>query len=122
MPLSPDLLHPMPGQSRLVFLKNCITSPAVMVGDYTYYDDPDGPEHFQERNVLYHFPFLGDKLVIGKFCAIGTQTKFIMNGGNHRLDGFSSYPFAIFGPEYQEAIPEGGFPNAVGIDVQKGRG
>ena len=22
------------------------------------------------RNVMYHFPFIGDKLVIGKFCAL----------------------------------------------------
>jgi len=33
-----------------------------------------------ERNVLYHFPFIGDKLIIGKFCAIARGVKFIMNG------------------------------------------
>jgi len=37
-----------------------------VVGDYTYYDDPDdpddpdGPENF-EKNVLYHFDFIGDR-------------------------------------------------------------
>ena len=42
------------------FLKNFITSPNIVVGDYTYYDDPDGPENF-EKNVLYHFDFIKDR-------------------------------------------------------------
>ncbi|MEI8632689.1 hypothetical protein P4S72_13260 [Vibrio sp. PP-XX7] len=76
--------------------KNFIKSENIMVGDYTYYDDPDGPENF-ESNVLYHFPFIGDKLIIGKFCAITKDVKFIMNGANHKVSGFSTYPFQIFG-------------------------
>jgi len=72
------------------------------VGDYTYYDDPDdpddpdGPENF-EKNVLYHFDFIGDRLIIGKFCAIAKDVTFIINGANHQTSGFSSYPFFIFG-------------------------
>jgi virginiamycin A acetyltransferase len=27
------------------------------VGEYTYYDDPDGPEHFEHKCFLYHFRF-----------------------------------------------------------------
>jgi virginiamycin A acetyltransferase len=51
--------------------------------------------------VLYHFDFIGDKLRIGKFCAIGARTTFIMNGGNHRASGFSTYPFAVFGDAWR---------------------
>lgn len=81
---------------RTGFLKNFITRPNIEVGDYTYYDDPAGPQQFEEH-VLYHFDFIGDKLRIGKFCAIGARTTFVMNGGNHRGSGFSTYPFAVFG-------------------------
>jgi virginiamycin A acetyltransferase len=63
------------------------------------------PENF-ERNVLYHFDFIGDKLIIGKFCAIASDVKFIMNGGNHRTDWFTNYPFPVFGHGWESAMPE----------------
>lgn len=44
---------------------------------------------------------MGDKLIIGKFCAIASDVQFIMNGGNHETAPFSTYPFGIF-PEFQE--------------------
>ncbi len=50
---SPETLHPLPTSQRLVFLKNSITNPNIIVGDYTYYDDFDDPRQF-ERNVRYH--------------------------------------------------------------------
>ncbi|MFZ4773570.1 MAG: CatB-related O-acetyltransferase, partial [Chlamydiia bacterium] len=34
-------------------------------------------------------------LVLGKFCAIAAETKFIMTG-DHKLDAISTYPFPIF--------------------------
>ncbi|HYD99826.1 MAG TPA: CatB-related O-acetyltransferase [Alphaproteobacteria bacterium] len=91
-PLDP---HPMAGQPRVMFLKPLIDLPNVEIGDYTYYDDPDGIEGFK-RGILYHYPFTGDVLRIGRFCAIATGAKFVMNGGNHRTAGFSTYPFPIF--------------------------
>ena len=39
-------------------------NPNIIVGEYTYYDDPENAEDF-ERNVLYHLPFIGDRLLIG---------------------------------------------------------
>ncbi|WP_346290594.1 CatB-related O-acetyltransferase [Sphaerothrix gracilis] len=102
---SPTAKHPITGQSRLVYLKNIITNPNILVGDYTYYDDPVDPEGF-ERHVLYHFDFIGDKLIIGKFCAIASGVTFIMNGGNHRTDWFTNYPFPVFGNGWEEAMPE----------------
>ena len=91
----PGSLYPIKNSERTVFLKNIINNPNIIVGDYTYYDDPDNTANF-EKNVLYHFDFIGDKLHIGKFCQIAAGVKFIMNGGSHYLGGFSSFPFIIF--------------------------
>jgi virginiamycin A acetyltransferase len=103
----PENKHPMPGFPRVCFIKNTVSNPNILVGDYTYYDDPEDSENF-ERNVLYHYPFIGDKLVIGKFCAIATGVKFIMNGANHKLSGFSSYPFSIFANGWEGVMPQPG--------------
>lgn len=92
---NPNNLFPMPASERMCFLKNIIKNPNIIVGDYTYYDDPDDIYNF-EKNVLYHFDFIGDKLIIGKFCQIASGVQFIMNGGNHYLGGYSSFPFVIF--------------------------
>lgn len=94
----PRQIHPIPAHPRVYFLKNVVKSPNIIVGDYTYYDDPIAPENF-ERNVLYHDG--NDRLIIGKFCAIATGVKFIMNGANHKLDGISTYPFPIFGAGWE---------------------
>ncbi|MCO5787225.1 Vat family streptogramin A O-acetyltransferase [Pseudomonas sp. G11-1] len=101
----PDNKHPMPGFPQVCFIKNTISNPNILVGDYTYYDDPDDSEDF-ERNVLYHYPFIGDKLIIGKFCAIARGTQFIMNGANHKLSGISTYPFQIFGNGWEKVMPK----------------
>lgn len=97
--------HPMKGFPQVCFIKNTVSNPNIQIGDYTYYDDPDDSENF-ERNVLYHFPFIGDKLIIGKFCAIATGVTFIMNGANHKLSGFSTYPFNIFGNGWERVTPQ----------------
>lgn len=121
---NPNDKEPMKGFPQVGFLKNFITSPNIEVGDYTYYDDPDGPDNF-EANVLYHFPFIGDKLKIGKFCAIAKDVKFIMNGANHKVSGFSTYPFYIFGNGWEKVLPgEGELPykgdTIIGHDVWLG--
>ena len=99
---NPNTLYPIPGVTRTCFLKNIIKNPQVIVGDYTYYDDPDDVLNF-EKNVLYHFEFMGDKLIIGKFCQIATGVRFIMNGSNHAMDGISTYPFKVFGADWANA-------------------
>lgn len=103
----PDTTYPMQGFSQICFLKNVIAHPNIEVGDFTYYDDPDGVENF-EKNVLYHFPFIGDRLIIGKFCAIARGAKFIMNGANHQMNGISTFPFFIFGNGWEVAQPAAG--------------
>lgn len=121
---SPDTRYPIPGVTRTGFLKPFITRPNILVGDYTYYDDPRGPEHFEE-NVLYHFDFTGDRLVIGKYCSIAAEVRFIMNGGNHPTNWLTTYPFPIFGHGWEKAMPAT-WPNrgdtVVGNDVWIGYG
>ncbi len=121
---SPDLRHPITGAPRTGFLKHFITRPTIEVGDYTYYDDPAGPQRFEE-SVLYHFDFIGDRLVIGRFCSIAAETRFIMNGGNHATDWFTTYPFPAFGGGWEVAMPEA-WPHrgdtVVGHDVWIGYG
>jgi virginiamycin A acetyltransferase len=97
----------MKGFPQICFIQNTVSNPNIIIGDYTYYDDPDDSENF-ERNVLYHFPFIGDRLIIGKFCALARGTTFIMNGANHKLDGFSTYPFQIFGNGWDRVTPQPG--------------
>ncbi|MGK7912447.1 MAG: Vat family streptogramin A O-acetyltransferase [Synechococcus sp.] len=100
----PTTKHPMKGFPQICFIKNTVSNPNIIIGDYTYYDDPDDSENF-ERNVLYHFPFIGDRLIVGKFCAFARGLKFIMNGANHHLDGISTYPFQIFGNGWERLTP-----------------
>ena len=104
---SPANPHPMEGFPQVCYIKNTVRNPNILIGDYSYYDDPEGAEDF-ERNVLYHYPFIGDKLIIGKFCALAKGVRFIMNGANHKLSGFSTYPFQIFGNGWENVMPQPG--------------
>ena len=92
---------------QICFLEDVVTLPNIEIGDFTYYDDPNGVENF-ENNVLYHFPFIGDRLIIDRFCAIARGVKFIMNGANHQMNGISTFPFFIFGNGWEVARPAAG--------------
>jgi hypothetical protein len=76
----PSVRFPIPGDPRTVFLKNVVSAAFIEVGDFTYYHDPDGPERFEDRCVFQHFAPMGDRLVIGKFCALATGVRFFMSG------------------------------------------
>lgn len=101
---NPGIKHPIPMHPRVGFLNALVNRPNIEIGDYTYYDDPDGPDKFVERCVLHHYDFIGDRLVIGKFCAIAEGAQFIMNGANHAMSGFSTYPFNIFGHGWEKGF------------------
>ena len=100
IPADAGVLHPMPDQRRVVLLKPLISSALIEVGEFTYYDDPDDPTAFETRNVLYHYG--PEKLIIGKFSALGEGVRFIMNGANHRMDGPSTFPFPIMGGSWAD--------------------
>ncbi len=111
-----DIPFPLKNYERLCFLKNVIKNPNIIVGDYTYYDDFENVENF-EKNVKYHFDFTEDKLIIGKFCMIASDVKFIMNGANHLTESLSTYPFAIFGNGWEHAMEGKTYPNKGNIHV-----
>lgn len=102
---SPSEVYPNPDLQEIVFVKNVVTRPNIEVGDFTYYDDPNHPENFQEH-VTHHYEFLGDKLIIGKFCSIASGIEFVMNGANHVMKGASTYPFNILGGDWVKNTPE----------------
>jgi virginiamycin A acetyltransferase len=100
----PNTLFPIKDYDKLVFLKHFVKAPNIFIGDYTYFDDRRfGPEKFEEYNVLYNYNFSKVKLVIGKFCALAAETRFIMTG-DHKLDAISTYPFPIFGHGWESAF------------------
>ena len=100
----PNAVFPNPSIKSVCYIKNVVTRPNIEVGEYTYYDDIDGAERFEER-VTHHYPFIGDKLVIGKFCAIGRGVEFVMNGANHRMCSVTTYPFNIMGGGWEKCTP-----------------
>ncbi|MEM8823456.1 MAG: CatB-related O-acetyltransferase [Pseudomonadota bacterium] len=113
----PDNLTPMaPAYDGTVFLRPLAKGRAnVTVGAYSYYDDRDGTRDFFDRNVLYHYAFTGDHLTIGPFTAIAHGARIFMNGGTHAMDGFSTFPFNIFGHGWED-----GFDPATWAAVNRG--
>lgn len=101
---NPNSIYPNPNIKSLCYIKNVVKNPNIIIGDYTYYDDVNNPEDF-ERHVTHHYEFIGDKLIIGKFCAIGKGIEFIMNGANHRMNSVTTYPFNIMGNGWEISTP-----------------
>lgn len=124
---NPDQMHPStrPELTNVIFLKNEITSAHIEVGDYSYYDNEATRPPFEEANVKYLFG--PQRLMIGRFTAIGPGATFLMPGGNHPMIGVSTYPFTMFGGAWTErtfdalqAIEQPG-DTIVGHDVWIGR-
>lgn len=94
-------IYPRTKDAQTVYLKNVITNPNILVGDYTMYNDfSNDPVDFEKNNVLYHYPVNRDRLIIGKFCSIACGAKFLFNSANHTLDSASTYPFPLFFEEW----------------------
>ena len=107
---NPDSLYPLQNNKQLIFLKNIIKAKNIFIGDYTYFDDQKAnPEDFEENNVLYNYDQERVKLIIGKFCAIASETRFLMTG-DHKLDAISTYPFPIFQQGWEKAFNVCEFP------------
>jgi len=101
---NPNSVYPNESIKQICYIKNVIKNPNIQVGDYTYYDDVNGAEEF-EKHITHHYDFLGDKLIIGKFCAIAHGIEFVMNGANHRMCSVTTYPFNIMGNGWEIATP-----------------
>ncbi len=98
----PDKIFPLPNFDGLTYIKPTITRPNIIVGDFSYYSGRNFEEH-----VTHHYEFIGDKLIIGKFCQIGEGVEFVMNGANHQMNCATTFPFYIFeGWNEQQREPE----------------
>lgn len=104
---NPNKAFPNPDVPSVCYIKNVIKNPNIIVGEYTYYDDVSGADRFEEH-VTHHYDFIGDKLIIGKFCAIAKGVEFIMNGANHRMGSVTTYPFNIMGGGWESFCPATG--------------
>lgn len=94
-------IYPRSKDRETVYLKNVISDPNIIVGDYTMYNDfVNDPTLFEKNNVVYHYPINYDKLYIGKFCSIACGVRFLFNSANHSMASLSTYPFLIFFEEW----------------------
>lgn len=94
-------IYPRSNDPQTVYLKNVITDPSIIVGEYTIYNDfISDPTQFEKNNVLYHYPINHEKLIIGKFCSIACGARFLFTSANHTLASLSTYPFPIFYEEW----------------------
>lgn len=97
---NPDSTFPVPGLETVTYIKPTITSPNIIVGEFSYFSGADF-----EKHVTHHYGFYGDKLIIGKFCQIASGIEFIMNGVNHQMNAVSTFPFYIF-EGWEQNVPE----------------
>ena len=132
---APQTVHPLTlpdGTLHLgtVFLRPVIDHPRWEVGDWTYasaFDPPADTAGWAARLAPWLHPFSPERLVLGRFCQIADGVRFVTSSANHRHDGLSTYPFAIFGGRFDEGAPslpaEASFRDTViGNDVWIGAG
>ena len=127
---APDTLHPiqLPDGSvhpGTVFLRPAVAGhPRFDVGDYTYASAHHPPRDWAAHLAPYLYPFSPERLSIGRFCQIADGVTFVTSSANHRYDGLSSYPFAVFGGglEGRPSMPGPGPDTVVGHDVWIGTG
>ena len=116
----PNEIHPIAGYDREIYVKPTIRNPNIVVGDFTYIADSEFESH-----VTHHYEWLGDKLIIGKFCQIAAGVEFVMNGANHQMNAVSTYPFYTLKgwemkPPAKEELPFKG-DTVIGNDVWIGQ-
>jgi virginiamycin A acetyltransferase len=107
--ITPDTQYPimMPnGETwpHTVFLKNFIDHPNIEIGEWTYYNDFRKPiDDYARLLAPYLYPGCPERLIIGKFCQIAHGTEFITSSANHQMNGFTTYPFFVFGNKWSQA-------------------
>ncbi len=84
----PNVIHPIAGYDKEIYVKPTIKNPNIIVGDFTYIADSEFESH-----VTHLYEWNGDKLIIGKFCQIAAGVEFVMNGANHQMNAVSTFPF-----------------------------
>ena len=116
----PNTIHPIAGYDKEIYVKPTLKRANIIVGDFTYIADSDFESH-----VTHHYDFIGDKLIIGKFCQIASGGEFVMNGANHQMNAVSTFPFYTLqgwdmAPPAREDMPLKG-DTVIGNDVWIGQ-
>lgn len=125
-----DTLHPVPlpdgsTHAGTVFLAAAVDHPRISVGAYTYASAHQPPADWAAHLAPYLYDFSPERLMIGKFCQIADGVIFVTASANHRYDGISSFPFAVFGGgpvEGRPSMPAPGQDTIIGNDVWIGQG
>ncbi|MGO1511060.1 MAG: CatB-related O-acetyltransferase [Actinomycetales bacterium] len=86
--------------ANVVFLRAALDTPLIEAGEFTYHDNEGDPTPFEQANVRYLYG--PQRLVIGRFTAIGPRATFLMPGGNHPMVGPSTFPFTMFGGDWTD--------------------
>lgn len=107
-----------------VFLAAAVRHARMQIGEYTYASAHEPPDDWAARLAPYLYDFSPERLIIGKFCQIADGVTFITASANHRYDGISAFPFAIFGGpvENRPSLPASGADTVIGNDVWIGQG
>ena len=85
---NPDVIHPIAGYDKEIYVKPTIKNPSIIVGDFTYIADSDFESH-----VTHFYSWSRDNLIIGKFCQIAAGVEFVMNDANHKMNAVTTFPF-----------------------------
>ena len=117
----PNVIHPIAGYDKEIYVKPTVKNPNIIVGDFTYIADSEFESH-----VTHLYEWNGDKLIIGKFCQIAAGVEFVMNGANHQMNAVSTFPFYTLegwemAPPSPEDLPLKG-DTVIGNDVWIGHG
>jgi len=116
----PNTVHPIAGYEREIYVKPTLQNSNILVGDFTYIADSDFESH-----VTHHYPWNGDRLIIGKFCQIAAGVEFVMNGANHQMNAVSTFPFYTLEGWNMEAPAMADLPlkgdTVIGCDVWIGQ-
>ena len=84
----PNVIHPIAGYDKEIYVKPIVKNPNIIVGDFTYIADSEFESH-----VTNFYPWSRDKLIIGKFCQIAAGVEFVMNDANHQMNAVTAFPF-----------------------------
>lgn len=117
---NPNIIHPIKGYDKEIYVKPAIKNKNIIVGDFTYIADSEFESH-----VTHHYDFNNDKLIIGKFCQIASGVEFVMNGANHQMNCVTTFPFYTLegwnqSPPAQKDLPIKG-DTIIGNDVWIGQ-
>ena len=72
-------IYPRSNDFQTIYLNTVIKNPAIIVGDYTIYNDfVNDPVLFEKNNVLYHYPINKDRLIIGNSVPLLVEPNFFL--------------------------------------------